>query len=819
LADLPSGTVTFLFTDIEGSTKLLDELGDSYAEALDEHRRVLREAFTRHGGVEVDTQGDAFFVAFARASDAASAALAGQRGLAASPVRVRVGLHTGEPLIRDEGYVGMDVHRAARVMSAGHGGQVVVSQRTHSLLSNELPLHDLGVHRLKDLRDPERLYQLGDGEFPPLRTLDATNLPVSATALLGRERELKEVVSLLSDDSRLVTVLGPGGTGKTRLALQVCAELVGQLKDGVFWVPLASVTEADLVASEVAQALGVKDDLTAFVRDRELAVLLDNFEHLLDAAPVVAELLAASPGLRVLVTSRAPLHVSGEREYALEPLAPRDSVILFCERARAVGRVVAPDDTVEAICVRLDGLPLAIELAAARAKVLGPDALLDRLGHALPLLRGGPRDAPERQRTLRATIEWSYDLLDDETRQLFARLAVFAGAFSLDAAEQVAEASVDTLATLVDFNLLKTVGGDRFLMLETIREYALERLAESAAAGETRRKHAEYFWALALDAYAGRLENEAAWAGRLELDHDDLRLALDWLGGHDSEGELEVAGALGWFWVTHSHLDEGARKLAQILEGASESTPAVARALTAAGALAGQQGRRAESDAFFAAAVTQWRQLDEQAELASALEAYAWSLFFTGENDRSLATFEEARALRQALGEGEGPALSGVCQTLVARGDVERAEPLSRELLDISRAASDVRSEHFALHFLADCALMRHDYDEAELRYRDSLRAAVQLGDVVETSLEVQGIAMARAGKGDLRGAARLGAAVEALWESIGLVVDVPFWNDLLDRHIGEARAQLGAAGDATWAEGRALSLDDAVGIALAESC
>jgi non-specific serine/threonine protein kinase len=437
----------------------------------------------------------------------------------------------------------------------------------------------------------------------------------------------------------------------------------------------------------------------------------------------------------------------------------------------------------------------------------------------LPLLSGGPRDAPERQRTLRATIEWSYDLLDDETRQLFARLAVFAGAFSLNAAEQVAEASVDTLATLVDFNLLKTVGGDRFLMLETIREYALERLAESDAAGETRRKHAEFFWALALDAYAGRLEDEVAWAGRLELDHDDLRLALDWLGGHDSEGELEVAGALGWFWVTHSHLDEGARKLAQTLEGATETTPAIARALTAAGALAGQQGRRAESEAFFAAAVKQWRELDEQAELASALEAYAWSLFFTGENDRSLATFEEALALRRMRGEGEAPALSGVCQTLVARGDVVRAEPLSRQLLEISRAAADLRAEHFALHFLADCALMRHDYDEAEQRYRDSLRAALQLGDVVETSLEVQGIAMARAGKGNLRGAAELGAAVEALWESIGLVVDVAFWNDLLDRHIGEARAQLGAAGEAVWAQGRALSLDDAVGIALAESC
>jgi predicted ATPase/class 3 adenylate cyclase len=816
LADLPTGTVTFLFTDIEGSTKLLHELGDDYADALDEHRRVLRGAFATHGGVEVDTQGDAFFVAFARASDAARAALEGQRALAVSPLRVRMGLHTGEPLIRNDGYVGMDVHRAARVMSAGHGGQVVVSERTRSFLPDDLPLRDLGVHRLKDLRDPERLYQLGDDEFPPLRTLDASNLPVAATQLLGRERELGEVVSLLSSASRLVTIVGPGGTGKTRLALQACAELVGQVKDGVYWVSLAGVTEPDLMASEMAQAVGAKDDLAGYVKDRRLVILLDNFEHLLDAAPVVADLLASSAGLRVLVTSRAALRISGEHEYLLEPLATHDSVTLFCERARAVGRNVSPDETVEAICVQLDGLPLAIELAAARTKLLGPDALLGRLERALPLLTGGARDAPERQRTLRATIEWSYDLLDDETKEVFARLAVFAGSFPVEAAEQIAEASVESLSTLLDVSLLKAVGDGRFLMLETIREYAAERLAESDDADDTRRRHADFFAALARDAYAGRAENEAAWSARLELDHDDLRLALDWLTAHDAEGELEVAGALGWFWLTHSYLEEGARRLAHALEGMTEPSRAVARALTSAGALAGQLGRRADSDAFFGRGVAQWHELAEPAELASALETYAWSLFFAGENDRSLATFEESLALRRALSGEEAPALAGVCQTLVARGDVEQAEPLSRDLLELARSAADVRSEHFALHFLADCALMRRDYEQAEVRYRDSLRAALLLGDVVETSLEVQGIAMARAGKGDLRSAARLGGAMEAVWESIGLVIDVPFWNALLDGHIGAARAQLGEADDTAWAEGRALSLDDAVELALA---
>ena len=309
--DLPSGTVTFLFTDVEGSTRLLHQHGDAYADLLDAHREVVRGALRRRSGIEVDTQGDAFFAAFARASAAVAAAEEIREGLSGGPIRVRIGIHTGEPRVTQEGYVGIDVHRAARVAAAAHGSQVVLSRTTRELLGPEVVLRDLGEHRLKDLVEAERLFQLGAGEFPPLRTIDATNLPVAASPLLGREREVVDLVELLGE-RRLVTVTGPGGTGKTRLALQVAAELVGAFSDGVFWVPLGSLADSGLVSTEIARAIGAPDDLRGFLRGRELLLLLDNFEHLLAAAPTVAELLAGAPGLRVLATSRAPLRISGE---------------------------------------------------------------------------------------------------------------------------------------------------------------------------------------------------------------------------------------------------------------------------------------------------------------------------------------------------------------------------------------------------------------------------------------------------------------------------------------------------------------------------
>ncbi len=817
--DLPTGTVTFLFTDIEGSTRLLREHGARYADLLAAHRRALREAFAAHSGVEVDTQGDAFFVAFRSATEAVAAAGDGRQALEGGPIRVRMGIHTGEPVVTEEGYVGIDVHHAARIAAAAHGGQVVMSEATKGLLESVAGVRSLGEHRLKDLLDAERLYQVGDGDFPPLRTLDATNLPIASSALVGRDDELRELVALLEGGTRLLTLTGPGGTGKTRLALQVAAELVGTLKDGVFWVPLAGLADPDLVSSELAQAIGARDDLTGFLRSRELLVLLDNFEHVVDAAPAVSTLLAAAGGLRILVTSRGPLHISGEREYRLEPLPIRDAATLFVERARLIGRELAPDATVEAICRRLDGLPLAIELAAARTKLLAPARLLERLDSALPILTGGARNAPERQRTLRATIEWSYDLVDEPSRDLFARLSVFAGSFPIEAAEDVCGADLDGLASLVDTSLLKPIGDDRFLMLETIHEYAVERLDASHEGDELRRRHATLFSTVAERAYDRRFEAESEHAARLELDHDDLRVALDRLSATDADRALELAGALGWFWLSHGHLAEGRSRLADALADSAATGRPRARALTAAGALAARLADPDRGRSQLGEAIRQWNELGDRSELASALDTLGWLLVYdAGDDQGALAAFEQSLELRRELGDrpGENRALVGYCQVLVALGDTERAESLSRELVEL--AGGDPRTEHFAFHYLADCALLRNDCEEAERRYRESLQAALPLGDVVETSIEVQGVAMAAAGLGDAPRALVLAGAVEALWESLGLSLSVAFWDALLERYLGAARTQLGARADTVWAEGRAIAFDDAVELALASS-
>ena len=816
---LPTGTVTFLFTDIEGSTRLLQEHGPAYAELLAEHRRVIRDAVTRHDGVEVDTQGDAFFVAFPRAAGAIAAADEVQRALEGGPIRVRMGVHTGEPLVTEEGYVGMDVHRAARIAGSAHGGQIVVSETTRRLLETHVPVRSLGEHRLKDLIGAERLFQLGEGDFPPLRTLDTTNLPIVSTPLVGREGELEELVAMLSNGTRLLTLTGPGGTGKTRLGLQVAAELVGRLHDGVFWVSLAGLTDPGLVASEVALTIGARDDLAGFLRGRDLLLLLDNFEHLLEAAPVVSAILGASVEVRVLVTSRAPLRVSGEQEYRLEPLPQKQAAALFAQRARAVGRQVAPDATVEEICRRLDGLPLAVELAAARTKLLAPERLLDRLDSALALLTSGARDAPERQRTLRATIDWSYHLLDPSARELFARLSVFSGTFPLEAAEEVCGAELDDVAALVDSSLIKPIGDDRFLMLETIGEYALEKLREDSKEDELRRRHAAFFSALAEQAYGHRFDAETEWSARLESYHDDVRAALDWLTKDDPDRALELAGALGWFWLIRGLLQEGSGRLAVALAASRMTGRPRARALTSSGALVARQGDAVAGIADLDAAVAMWRELGDHDELASALDSLGWPLVYDANDpSRALDAFEQSLKLRRELGDaaGETRALVGIAQVLVAMGETERAETIALDLLD--KAAGDPRTEHFAYHFLADCALIRGDPHEAGPRYRQSLRAALPLGDVVETSFEVQGVAMSEAGAGDPRRAVVLAESVAALWESLGLSISISFWDALLDRYLGLARESLGDEYDAVRAEGRALAFDAAVELALRDN-
>ncbi|MGH3127485.1 MAG: ATP-binding protein, partial [Gaiellaceae bacterium] len=526
--DLPIGTVTFLFTDVEGSTQLLHELGaERYAEALAEHRQVVREACATSDGVEVDTQGDAFFFAFPTAPGAIDAASAFSEALSSGPISVRVGLHTGTPLLTEEGYVGGDVHRAARIAAAGHGGQVLVSSATAQLV--ELELADLGEHRLKDLSASERIYQLGDGDFPALKSLYRTNLPVPATPFLGRERELSEVVELLSvDDARLLTLTGPGGTGKTRLALQAAAIASEAYPDGVFWVPLAPLRDPALVLATAAQTLGSKNGLAEHIQDKTMLCLFDNFEQVVEAAPDVAALLSECPNLDVLVTSRERLRVGGEQTYPVPPLAESDGEALFLTRARAVDPAFTPSEAVRELCLRLDELPLALELAAARTALFSPEQLLAKLSQRLDLLKG-ERDADPRQQTLRATVEWSYDLLLEEEQRLFARLAVFAGGCAYEAAEEVAGADPDTLQSLLDKSLVRkrdSKTGARYWMLETIREYAAERLEASGEAGELRQRHAAYFLDLAEQAEP-YLATGGKWLDRLDVEVDNLRSALD----------------------------------------------------------------------------------------------------------------------------------------------------------------------------------------------------------------------------------------------------------------------------------------------------
>jgi predicted ATPase/class 3 adenylate cyclase len=576
-SDLPTGTVTFVFTDIEGSTRLLHGLGaEGYAEALDEHRRLVREAFAREGGVEVDTQGDAFFYGFADAAAAVRAAAAANEALRAGPILIRMGLHTGEPHRTAEGYVGADVHLGARIAAAGHGGQVLLSAATRALLDRGVT--ELGEHRLKDFAEPVAIFQLGEERFPPLKTIANRNLPRPTSSFVGRERETAEVAELVRGH-RLVTLNGPGGSGKTRLALEAAAELVGEFKAGVFWVGLATIRDAALVPEAVAQALGAQDGLVDHVGERELLLLLDNLEQVVGAAPELATLVESCPNLHLLVTSRELLRVRGEVGYPVPPLAATEAVSLFCERGG-----LEADETIAELCRRLDNLPLAVELAAARTSVLTPAQIVHRLGKRLDLLKGG-RDAETRQQTLRATIAWSHGLLDDHEKQLFARIAVFQGGCTLDAAETVADADLDVLQSLCDKSLLR-YSDHRYWMLETIREYALEQLAASSEAGDLRRRHAGHYLALAEAAEPELRRYTREPLDRLEHEHDNARAALDHLEvSGDLDGTLRLASAVWAFWFARGHVVEGRRRLDSTLAADPRPTAARARALVGSAAL------------------------------------------------------------------------------------------------------------------------------------------------------------------------------------------------------------------------------------------
>jgi predicted ATPase len=812
--ELPTGTVTFLFTDIEGSTRLLQELGDRYAEVLAEHHRELRAVWLRHEGFEVDTQGDAFFVAFGRASDAVAAAADAQRALAGGPVRVRMGLHTGEPLRTGESYVGIDVHRAARIAAAGHGGQVLLSQATADLAGADA--RDLGLHRLKDLSAPERLFQLGVEDFPPLKTLHETNLPIPATPFLGREREIDQIAALLlRPDVRLVTLTGPGGSGKTRLALQAAAAAADHYDRGVWWVPLASIGDPALVESTASQALGSKDALSAAVGDKRLLLLLDNFEHLLDAAEGVGQAIASCPRLTVFVTSREPLHLDGEWEVAVDPLREREAVELFVQRAAAVRSDFAANGEVAEICRQLDCLPLAIELAAARVKVLTLPALLERLEQRLPVLAGGSRSAPERQRTLRATIAWSHDLLMPAEQDLFARLALFAGGCTLEAAEEICGADLDGIASLVDKSLIRRSGA-RYWMLETIREFAADRLEELEDVAELRDRHAAWYVALGerarpeLQARRGR-----EWHDRLDAEHANLRAALEHLlASQDTESVLRLTGAVWMFWATRGHWTEGRRFLAAALALNGDVNPELLiDAYWGAAILAIWQGDVDEGEQWAMDLLELSRKEDLLRAEAVAVHTLAMA---APDGDRARTLYEESLVLARRADDGwlVSAALNNLGGLYLREGDYERAIELFEESLAIGEARGDLDRRARGLTHLGKAVRGLGDLAGARAYFLSGLAAAGEIG-LIDIELDaVWGLASLEAVAGDDVVAARLVGWVNeqiARLGATGGADDVVLEESLQDR-LGPKRFS------AELAAGAGLTREEAIDLAVRPS-
>jgi predicted ATPase/class 3 adenylate cyclase len=869
MADLPTGTVTFLFTDIEGSTGLLQTLGDRYAAVLDEHAAIVRRAVSEGGGVEVSTHGDAFFVVFPSPAGAVRAAIAAQRGLASHdwspgpPVRVRMGLHTGEGLLGGDDYVGIDVHRAARIADAAHGGQVIVSDATRGLVQNTLPdgasLRDLGVHHLRGIADPERLHQLVvedlASDFPPPRTLDArpNNLPLQLTSFVGREKEITEVERLLGQ-TRLLTLTGPGGSGKSRLALRVAADLLPRYRDGSCFVDLSPVTDPALVPAAVANALGVPeavgrpilDEVKNHLRHRELLQVVDNFEQVAEAGPVIEELLLAAPRLRTMVTSRVVLSLRGEQEYAVPPLhvpdperLPTDlsalsaveAVRLFTERARAASPRFALTEqnapVVAEITARLDGLPLAIELAATRTKVLTPSQILSRLERRLSLLTSGSRSLPERQRTLRAAIAWSYDLLEPVERRLFARLSVFTGGWTFEAAEAVCDPeelgldTLDGLTSLVDKSLIRWTEPpgqpSRFSMLETIREFGQEQLEGAGDLELVLRRHAEHFLRLAVEADPHlTAEDQGAWLDRCDTEHANIRAALRWAIDRGEAGPAqEAAGALWRFWHQRGHLAEGRRWLDETLAMPSGQAPTAARAkaLAGAGGIAWWSDQAA-SRAFYDEALAIERELGDPARLAEALYNQAFVVAAEHDQESAARLLEESLELFRRVGDEDG-----VARVLAMRvvpdamaGAWDRVVARMEEVAAIWRRRGDRLNLAFGLIWLAFAYGRAGRRDDARTTALEALALFREADNATGIALAFLDLAFLLTWEGRHEDALRMAGVAERMRDLAGGGPAPGFGAMLEGDPVADAREHLAEdVAQRAWQEGLTMSLPEAV--------
>ena len=884
MAELPSGTVTFLLTDIEGSTRRWEQDPEAMRATLVRHDALLMAGIERHGGVVVKSrgEGDSFFAVFARATDAVAAAADLQRALQAeawptdAPPRVRMALHTGEADLRQRDYFGTAVNRCARLRSAAHGAQIVVSESTYDLVRDsplaDISLTDLGEHRLRDLARPERIFQLGIpglvADFPPLRTLEAhpNNLPIQPTPLIGREREIQAVSALLSrDDVRLVTLTGPGGIGKTRLGLQVAANLIDRYEHGVFLVELAPIADPTLVASTIARTLSVAitadrpvlDVLVERLRERRQLLILDNFEQVLAAAMDVDELLRSCPALSILVTSRAALQLRGEHELPVLPLAlpgtgrsftpealsQYEAVALFIERATAIKPDFAITNAnapaVAEICTRLDGLPLAIELAAARIRLLPPEALLARLGHSLDLLTGGRRDLPPRHQTLRSAIAWSFDLLHAPEQRLFRRLGAFVGGFTLEAAEAVCNADgdlkiLDGVGSLVEHSLVRLGeafdGEPRFRMLETVREYALERLEAGGEESVTRRRHRDYYRALA-ERVAAELRGprDAQLFDQLELEHENLRAALDWSEA-EADGIEAVASmveALAWFWMLRNHAREAWSRVERLAAHASGTAAARARLFGVAGYLAYSRGAHAEALQWLEQSLALWREEGDSRSLATVLSWLALPARASGDLTRAAMLLEESADLVRRAGPGTArdTVLAAFAETPFAnlailveqQGDFARSRQLLDEDLAFCRARSDPHGVANALRALAYLAYGQDDVERATILLKESLGLFHELADTPCSWNNLELLAYVATRQGRHSRAARLLGAAQVPQRASGLAPTLSV-RRVHDDTVAAARAGLGdEAFAAAFAEGWAMSLDEAVDYALNE--
>ena len=751
----PTGTVTLLFTDIAGSTRLLEELGDAYAEALVDHRQLLRSVFERHDGMEVNTWGDAFFVVFAKASDAVSAAVEAQASLSkAGPVRVRIGIHTGEPNYNEEGYVGIDVHIAARIAAAGHGGQTLISRSTRAFVDPG-DLLDLGTHRLKDVGEIG-LYQVGDAEFPPVRSLSQTNLPPPVTPLLGRERELAESISLLGvEGARLLTITGPGGIGKTSLALEVARELLQAFEDGVWFVDLSPLRDPRLLGATIGAVLGATGELGDHLRGRRTLLLLDNFEQVIDAAGEVSRLLESCPRVAFIVTSREVLRLRGEHEYPVQPLPEGAAIELFRERARSVAPGFdAANEQIAELCRRLEGIPLAIELAAARVKLLSAEQLLARLERRLGVLTGGARDSPERQRALEATIEWSYELLDDHEKRSFMRLAVFAGGWTLEAAETVCEVDLDTSRSLADKSLVRPEVG-RYRMLETIREYALDRLDESGEGDELRRRHSAYYAALAARAEPELTSaDQHVWLARLAEEHENFRAALAWCAeqpGGWQQG-LGLASNLVFFWWVRGLYRDGLHWLELMLDkGDGQRSHERAGALWGAGVLRAVVGDGDRAHLLLEECLALARSLGDGSRIARSLDILGVLAFFPDDRPHARELFEECIGVAREAEDTWclADALGTVGSIYPLQGEFERSKTAGTEALDIARKNGDRQGVRMALFGLALAAVRQGDLASGRRSGGEGLAICREIGDPFFTSYFQWILATVETGSGE----------------------------------------------------------------------